>query len=218
LVTGVVVDVDDTLYLERDYVRSGFRAVGEWCHAELDVDRVGERAWELFTAGRRGTTLSDAMTDRGIAVDGRLRDAVVEIYRRHAPDIALAPDARHFLRRVSSTLGRLGVITDGPAESQRAKCRALGLDDMADPLLITEEMGTSKPDPAIYRQVAETWQLPPHELVYVADNPAKDFVAPLALGWHAVRIRRQESLHHDVPTPSGVIEVNDLDAIDLFLG
>lgn len=218
MVTGVVVDVDDTLYLERDYVRSGFRAVGDWCQKQLGVDGVGERAWDLFTAGRRGTTLSDAMGDRGIAVDGHLRAAVVDIYRRHSPDIALIPDARRFLRRVSTTVGRLGVITDGPAESQRAKCRALGLIDVADPLLITEEMGTCKPDPEIYRRVADTWHLPPHELVYVADNPAKDFVAPLALGWHAVRIRRRESLHHDVPTPSGVAEIRDLDAIDGLLG
>ena len=28
LVDVVVFDLDDTLYLERDYVRSGFRAVG----------------------------------------------------------------------------------------------------------------------------------------------------------------------------------------------
>jgi putative hydrolase of the HAD superfamily len=216
VVAGVVVDVDDTLYLERDYVRSGFRAVGDWCRTELGVDGVGERAWELFTTGRRGTTLNDAMADRGIRVDGHLRDAVVGAYRRHTPDITLAPDARHFLRHVSA-LGRLGVITDGPAESQRAKCQALGLLDIAYPLVVTEEMGTSKPDPAVYQHVADTWGLPPHELVYVADNPVKDFLAPLALGWRTVRVRRRGSLHHDVPTPSGVVEVGDLHALDRFL-
>src|SRR5207302_9076607 len=33
----VVFDIDDTLYLERDYVRSGFRAVGTWAEQWLRI-------------------------------------------------------------------------------------------------------------------------------------------------------------------------------------
>ena len=46
-----VFDVDDTLYLERDYVRSGFHAVATWAEETLDVTGVFDTAWGLFLAG-----------------------------------------------------------------------------------------------------------------------------------------------------------------------
>jgi len=49
-----VLDIDDTLYLERDYVRSGFCAVGRWLAEHQNVEDFFERAWALFEAGARG--------------------------------------------------------------------------------------------------------------------------------------------------------------------
>ena len=34
-----VFDIDDTLYLERDYVHSGFQAVGAWFQQEFEIDK-----------------------------------------------------------------------------------------------------------------------------------------------------------------------------------
>ena len=70
MIAGVMLDVDDTLYLERDYVRSGFEAVAEWCRDEWGVADVGERAWALFLGGRRRTTLTDALAASGKTPDG----------------------------------------------------------------------------------------------------------------------------------------------------
>ncbi|MEL7208731.1 MAG: hypothetical protein AAGK32_10970, partial [Actinomycetota bacterium] len=47
----MVFDIDDTLYLERDYVRSGFNAVGEHVESQFGTAGVGRRAWELFIEG-----------------------------------------------------------------------------------------------------------------------------------------------------------------------
>jgi putative hydrolase of the HAD superfamily len=209
---GVVLDVDDTLYLERDYVRSGFEAVGDWCRDEWGVHDVGERAWELFLGGRRRTTLADALAASGKRTTDAELQRVVDVYRSHAPRIAAADDAREFLLRHVGQV-RLGVITDGPAVSQRAKCHALGLDQIADPIVITADLGTAKPDLSVYRLVEDRWALYGAEMVYVADNPAKDFHAPIELGWHSVRVRRGGSLHFDVATPEGVTEVGDLSEI-----
>ncbi len=213
MIAGVVLDVDDTLYLERDYVHSGFRAVGEWCQAELDVAGVADRAWELFLVGRRGSTLTDALVDQGVQVDDALRRRVIEIYRGHSPAIALLPDAEEFLKRFG--LSRLGVLTDGAASSQRAKCHALGLTSIAEPLVITAEHGTSKPDRAVYRIFEHEWRLPGGQLMYVADNPLKDFIAPVELGWQCIRVRRPDSLHAAIATPEGVTEIASLGALHL---
>ena len=62
----VVLDIDDTLYLERDYARSGFTAIGDWARAELGVDDLGERAWAAFEAGTRGTIFDEALAAAGV--------------------------------------------------------------------------------------------------------------------------------------------------------
>jgi hypothetical protein len=52
----------------------------------------------------------------------------------------------------------------------------------------------------------------------VADNPAKDFVAPHRLGWRTVRVRRPDSLHADVPSGADVdAEIASLDDLDTAL-
>ena len=38
---GIVFDLDDTLYPERDYVLSGFKAVASWAEARLGVPSLG---------------------------------------------------------------------------------------------------------------------------------------------------------------------------------
>jgi len=207
VVAGLVLDVDDTLFLERDYVRSGFDHLDAWCREHLGADGVGRRAWALFETGRRGTTITDALTDLGIAVDVAVRERVVGEYRRHLPSIDLLRDARALL---DGWAGPLAVVTDGPAVSQRAKCLALGLSSWTDRLVVTDEHDSSKPDPEMFRLAVRGWELPPESLVYVADNPAKDFQGPRELGWQAVRVRRPGSLHEDLPTPPGVREVPDL--------
>lgn len=206
---GLVVDVDDTLYLERDYVRSGLRHLDDWCRQELGVGGVGECAWRLFEGGRRRTIVTDALRLLEVEVTPGLTERVVSEYRAHRPRITLLPDARWLLTHVGEVVP-IAVVTDGPAESQRAKVAALGLPRWASPIVVTAELGSSKPDPEMFRTAVRNWNIPAHDIVYVADNPAKDFTGPRELGWRAVRVRREGSLHELLATPDWVIEVRNL--------
>lgn len=209
MIKAVVLDVDDTLYLERDYVRSGFNAVEQWCRTQLGVERVGRKAWELFEAGVRRTTLSDALAAVGLPEVGEELTSCIEVYRSHVPTIALTADSAHFLD-VTARHTLIGVVTDGPSNSQHAKCEALGLKERAHSLVITADHGSSKPDPSMYALVVQDWPVEPHEILWVADNPAKDFQSPEAMGWHSVRINRPGSLHHNVGAPSWITELQSL--------
>ena len=57
---GVVFDLDDTLYLERDYVKSGFRAVAKTAvkHTGTSADEAFNFLWNEFTAGVRGSSFN----------------------------------------------------------------------------------------------------------------------------------------------------------------
>ncbi|MFT3873073.1 MAG: HAD family hydrolase [Nocardioides sp.] len=214
-IAGVVFDVDDTLYLERDYVQSGFEAVGSWIEAELGVSGVGDVAWRLFEQGVRRTTLTDALEHRGVETTEDLRQAVVRVYRRHNPSIRLSDDAARLLKRLGGRIP-LAVVTDGPVESQRAKCRALGLEKWVDTIVVTAEHGSSKPDPAMFTLAVTGWDVPAAQLAYVADNPAKDFDGPRSLGWCSFRVRRPGSLQVGLESPPDVAEIASLE--DMALG
>jgi glycosyltransferase involved in cell wall biosynthesis/FMN phosphatase YigB (HAD superfamily) len=216
----VVLDIDDTLYLERDYVRSGFDAVGAWARAELGVDDLGERAWAAFEAGVRRTIFDEALAGCGIEVTNGVVPRLVEVYRAHSPTIDMLPDARAWLDALAPHV-TLAVVTDGPLASQQAKAEALMLTRWADLVVFTESLGPGrgKPHPAAFEQLERELGLSGERCAYVADNPAKDFVAPHRLGWRTVRVRRPGGLHAEVPSGGDVdAEVTSLADLDAALG
>ncbi|HEX8802653.1 MAG TPA: HAD family hydrolase [Acidimicrobiales bacterium] len=198
----VVFDIDDTLYLEREYVRSGFRAVGAWARRTLGVPDLGERAWEAFEAGVRGTIFDAALAGAGVEATPELLARMVSCYRDHEPAITLLDDARTALDGLEVDTGHtaVAVITDGPRASQSAKARSLGLATWSQHVILTETLGDGfgKPHPHAFELVQQRLGVDPERCTYIADNPAKDFVAPHRLGWRTIRVRRPRGLHHGV--------------------
>lgn len=195
----VVFDVDDTLFPERQFVLGGFAAAGEWLRDRRQVDGFAARATELFEAGRRGRIFDEALGLLGIGTDADLVSELIRVYREHRPRLALFPDAQRVLH---SLVGRVNValITDGFARVQRNKIAALGLDPRIELHVVTDELGGReywKPNPEAFCVVMRHYPGPPAGFVYVADNPRKDFIAPRALGWRTVRVRRSGGEHYD---------------------
>lgn len=212
----IVLDVDDTLYLERDYVRSGFEAVGAWARSELGIDDFGEQAWNRFEAGSRGRIFDEALAACGQQPDEAVISELVNRYRTHAPKITLAYDAQLAFERWHRVVS-LAVVTDGPHLSQEAKVRALALSQWVPLVVYTAALGDgmSKPHPAAFEHVQDALGAKGGRCVYVADNPAKDFASPRRLGWHTVRVRRRGGLHAHVPSgPDVDYEVASLNALD----
>lgn len=201
-----VFDIDDTLYLERDYVRSGFNAVDEWARETMSLKGVGDQAWKLFLEGGRKSTLNDSFTILGRRLSDQETSDVVAVYRGHKPAINLCADARAALERLCHN-SKIAIITDGPPVSQRAKVAALGLEAFADPIIITGEHGTGwhKPGMHSFAYVESVFGATPERCVYVADNPLKDFISPSQRGWRTVRIRRPGGLHATSPSVRGEV-------------
>jgi putative hydrolase of the HAD superfamily len=210
----VVFDIDDTLYLERDYVRSGFRAAGAWADRVLGVADLADRAWKAFEEGVRGTIFDVALADCGCAVTPELITQLVSCYRDHVPDIKLLDDARACLDRLSLEGGVVvAVVTDGPLASQEAKARSLGLSTWSQHVIFTEALGAGfgKPNPRAFELIEQRLGVSGDRCAYVADNPSKDFVGPHQLGWTTLRVRRQHGLHFGVESGGDVdYEVADL--------
>ena len=211
----LVFDIDDTLYLERDYVKSGFGVLDQWVQDRMGVSGFFDVAWSAFEQGVRGRIFNVALEALGVENIADLIPQMVQVYRTHEPAIELLADARDCLE-VTSKMPWRAAVTDGPLASQKAKAKALGLDRWLDPIVFTEEHGPDwgKPSPRAFALIQEQAGVSGSACLYVADNPKKDFGGPAKLGWHTVRIRRPKSLHQDVPSGDDVeVEISDLGAL-----
>ena len=205
-IQAVVFDLDDTLFRERDYVRSGFSAVGQHLRGQLHsrVDFEGWM-WRRFLAGRR-EKMFDALSRRfRLGLKQAAIRRLVELYRRHRPRIRPCRGVEELLGSLRRRRVKLGLLSDGYLPAQRLKLSAAGLERHFHAVVFTEEMGRSawKPSPAGFVRIRRRLGAPAAACAYVADNPAKDFLAPNQLGWLTVQWRRAGQLHADNPAPDG---------------
>lgn len=195
----IVFDIDDTLYLERDYIRSGFYAVSEWVREAFGISSFYDEALRIFKVGRRGDVFNVALEMLGVAPTRDLIQKLLLMYRAHDPMIRLLSDSEDCLREIA---GRafVGIISDGAVLGQQMKVMRLGLKSKCDHIILTESMGLKycKPHPRAFQEMQRASGCPASACVYIADNPLKDFIAPIQLGWQTIRVRRPGGLHRRI--------------------
>ncbi|MDX6666994.1 MAG: putative hydrolase of the superfamily [Solirubrobacteraceae bacterium] len=210
---AIVFDLDDTLYLEEDYVHSGFRAVSEWGaeHLHIPASQGYFELDALFRDGVRGDTFDRWISRHGVDSDGVVSE-LVRVYREHVPSIEPLAAAPVLLERLGGRY-RLGLLSDGYEAVQNAKLDALGLRDAFAAVLITDELGRDawKPSPRGFEVLMERLGIPPAEAAYVSDNPAKDFVAARDAGLRSVRVRHDHGIYADL-RPETARHAPDLEA------
>jgi putative hydrolase of the HAD superfamily len=186
--TVIVFDLDDTLYRELDYQRSGIRAVcamlaqihGRDIEPELLAFADGGGA-DLWAEACRLLALPDAMIS-----------SLLWTYRLHQPGIALDDITRQTIFAARDLCRAVAILTDGRSVTQRLKLHALGLSEF--PCFVSEEHGSEKPDLGRFQLLMK--QFPGSQYVYVGDNPKKDFIAPNTLGWISIGLRATGSNVH----------------------
>lgn len=217
----LIFDLDDTLYPERDYVLSGFRAVDRWLQERGLAQGFGALAETLFLEGRRGRIFDEVLDRLGVPDPARWVPELVEVYRNHQPTLRLFDDAEWALQHFRA--GRkLGLITDGYLVTQQKKVAALGLASRMDHVICTDMLGRAdwKPSPRSFEMMMQQLGGEAAEYAYVGDNPAKDFLAPNRMGWASVRVRRpgtEHALAEAAPDAAAQFEVSGLRGLaDLF--
>ncbi len=188
-IKGVIFDLDDTLYSEKEYVKSGYMAVAKY----LGDTAYSDRLWSFFESGK--PAIDELLGELGRETD---RDAVLDVYRSHKPNLHLYDGVKEMLIKLKSRGIKTGIITDGRPEGQHNKISSLGLEKLVDDIIITDELGGvqfRKPCDIAFRILQNLWRLPASEIVYVADNPAKDFQAPKQLGMRSFYFENTNGLY-----------------------
>ncbi len=198
MIKAILFDLDDTLYLEGQFFRSGFAAVA----LKLESEGVGT-AGEIFKVFEsihflegREQVFDKAATRIPFPADWV--PELVELFRAHDPDINPAPEVVDSLRRLRSKY-KLGLVTDGFSQVQRRKIAALGIEKSLDAIVIADDFGREhwKPSPFPILTCCERLGSSPWEAVFVGDNPERDIAGALNAGAIPVRIHRPGSYFYD---------------------
>jgi putative hydrolase of the HAD superfamily len=223
MLRAVVFDLDDTLYSERDYAISGFRAVASWAagHFGTDAGLTHAELVAIFDGDGRYDTFDRWLARRGLASDDAAA-RMLDVYRTHIPQISPHPAAEGILDRLGGHF-RIGLLSDGPLEVQRRKLRVLGIAGRFDQIMFTDELGRDmwKPSPVGFRNLLARLEVDGCDALYIADNPTKDFIGARLVGMGTIRVRSRHGLyrHLEAPSPEHApdLEVEDLAQVELVL-
>lgn len=186
---GLIVDLDDTLYPHEAFVLSGFDAVADYVASSWrrERDRVRRLLHHAYQDGRRGRELQALCLEERLPLSAL--PALIQVIRTHLPMIVLTTAVQQALQQLRVSGWRIAVLTNGHADVQRLKVRALGLAPLVDAVVYAEEHAEGgKPHPDAYRAALRCLSLPADRCVCVGDNPVTDVEGPHRMGIRSIRI------------------------------
>lgn len=189
---AIIFDLDDTLYGEKEYVRSGYQKIAEILPS---VENAAEKLWKLFE--ERKPAIDELLKQENI-VSEEVRQECLRVYRNQIPNIHLYPGVKDMITEFRKSGMKLGIITDGRPEGQRAKLEALGLEAMVEHIIVTDEFGGPefrKPNPLAFETMKKLLDVEYSEMCYVGDNIKKDFISPKKLGMRSIWFRNKDGLY-----------------------
>jgi putative hydrolase of the HAD superfamily len=212
----LIFDLDDTLYDERSYALSGFRAVAHYLNKTHGLPEAKIYREMVLIEAERGQIFDRVLLNHG-AYSKLLVKQCVKIYRQHPPKLRPFPDAVRCLRRFRGF--PIYVLTDGHKEVQLKKLKALKLwkSRHIKHSYRTNAYGKryAKPHSHCFDLIAKREGEKPENIVYIGDNPSKDFLIKRK-GFKTVRVKRGHHKTLDLgPEYEAHVIVHNLDQLTL---
>ncbi|MBR4915026.1 MAG: HAD family hydrolase [Clostridiales bacterium] len=202
---GIVFDIDDTLYCRQDMLVQAAEIVlgvkvPDWrefiniFYEKSEVNMARLESGEISTHEINGWRYNETFRILDLPYKnedgGKAADTYLELQSHMAlsKDMERALDAFH-----SDPETKLAILTAGESAHQWNKVVMLGLDRWFDRenIIVTGDVGISKPDVRLCRIIEEKLGLTPDELWMIGDNYDKDIKGALDSGWHSVWINRR---------------------------
>jgi putative hydrolase of the HAD superfamily len=207
----LMCDLDDTLVerppLFRAWAEGFLEEQGhpaelvEWV---IEQDRGGHRPRHEFLA---------ALTER-TGYDVPLQDFLDEYNDRLGGSYRLTPGVRAALDDARRAGWSFAVVTNGPTSVQTHKIRSAGIDELADAICISEEVGHSKPHPAMFEQAAARAGTTLVGAWMIGDNLDADIAGAHGVGARSVWLKRDyDWLTYESGTEPDLVAADFPDAV-----
>jgi putative hydrolase of the HAD superfamily len=145
----------------------------------------------------------------GVEASAELVHEAAVAYREAYMAARRAMDGAVALLPLVKARAKVGIVSNNLLEEQQEKLRQCGLDRFVDVLVVSEDVGISKPDPRIFHIALERLGCPAAEAVMVGDSWSADVAGARAAGIRAVWFNRHGAA---APEP-GVDEIRALEPV-----
>jgi HAD superfamily hydrolase (TIGR01549 family) len=205
----VFLDIGGVLYDDRVYAEAWRRALREagatFGDDAYDAEYAACRAAQSSSFRRR-------LAARFLGTGADLEDLERRAARHwNYPPGALHPDARGCLDALRASGYRLGIIANQPSQVRSAMQRD-GLVPYFEVWGVSDDLGLSKPDPALFVHALRTARVDPGSAVMVGDRLDYDVRPARSVGMRTVWVLRGEA--PDEPTAAQLAEP-DAAVVDL---
>ena len=194
MIKAIIFDLDDTLISEKEYVVSGFNAISNYVSNKVKkytFKQIFESLQNLHNANPN-RVFNRMIDDLELSSELDLKE-LIEVYRSHKPVISLFEDALPVINKLNSLKYKLGIITDGYLVTQKMKLESLNISDLFDEIIMTDELGREhwKPSLTPFELMSKQLDVDYSEMIYIGDNPRKDFYVGSVYPITTVRINRE---------------------------
>lgn len=193
----LVFDLDDTLYDESTYVLSGMKSVAKFLSKSTNIseDAINKSLQKVLKEQGRGKVFDVVLHQLKLHSKKRVKECV-SIYRLHEPKIKLSKEGSGCLKRFKDLPKYL--VTDGNKIVQLKKIQALGIEPYFKKTFRTYQYGLkySKPSTFCFQKIVQLEKVKPTSIVYIGDNPHKDFINLKKEGFRTIRL--QSGMFKDV--------------------
>ena len=211
----VLFDLDDTLHDDTTAYRSAARAVAEIVAREHQIDPqalvdaydgAAMGFWSSLTTEHLTRAIGDERERmwyealRLVGIDDRelARRAATAYVEARADVLELSPGAADVLDALRERGCKLGLVTNGFAETHHDKIDRLGLRARMDAFFLADEVGMVKPDPELFLHACRTLGSVPERTAMVGDRYERDVRGARDAGLFTVLIDV-----HAIPIPEG---------------
>lgn len=193
MIKVVIFDLDDTLISEKEYIKSGYQHIAEIIENKFSIDK-NQVYDDLINLSRVSpkNVYNRLYDNYQIKYSKEMILDLVKEYRGHFPDIQFYDDVITCLTELKKLGIKVGIITDGYAIAQRQKLKAINAGKYFDEIIITDELGREfwKPHPKAFELTKKKFNINFDEIIYIGDNPEKDFYISTVYPITTVRILR----------------------------
>lgn len=204
---GILIDLDNTLYLHDTCHKTALKSVFEAFKDTLgtitytDFKNVYDKGRKVIqsrllpTGSCRSRLLYfHAMLDEvGLSANVGLALTMQSVYVTTFLDtMKLDSQAMSFLKLAKEHHLRICIVTNLTSQFQMQKLDTLTLHPYIDALVTSEEAGVEKPNPLIFQLGLEKLRLQSHEVLMIGDDEKKDIKGAQALGITAWKVTVNE--------------------------
>jgi len=202
----IVFDLDDTLYDEIDFIKSGFKEIALY----LKDDKYYNFMLKEFKQNGSGKVFDKLIENFNLDIS---LNKLVEIYRFHQPNISLDDDTIKLLE--FSKNYKTALISDGHYITQKNKFNILGIEKYIKYPIFTDFYHTKKPELKPFKMVMEYFSNE-EDFIYISDNPKKDFFAPNKLRWKSIRYKNSNGVYKEYENNAKYEAYNKLKIIEIL--